>query len=97
MNSKFGFWPRRTATDFEPASIAQLIQVEPASLAKERFNALLQAFAAASAKPGLKFRAPSCQIPKFRIFFWIFRLGSRRAAQNRPLAESAQLIRKRII
>jgi hypothetical protein len=27
MNSKFGFWPRRTATDFEPASIAQLIQV----------------------------------------------------------------------
>ena len=28
MNSKFGFWLRRTATEFEPASIAQLIQVE---------------------------------------------------------------------
>ena len=28
MNSKFGFWLRRPATKFEPACIAQLIQVE---------------------------------------------------------------------
>ena len=27
INSKIGFWLRRTATVFEPASIAQLIQV----------------------------------------------------------------------
>jgi hypothetical protein len=27
MNSKVGFWLRRAAAEFEPASIAQLIQV----------------------------------------------------------------------
>jgi GR25 family glycosyltransferase involved in LPS biosynthesis len=38
INSKFGFQLRRAATEFESACIAQLIQVEPASLAKERLT-----------------------------------------------------------
>jgi hypothetical protein len=67
MNSKFGFWPRRTATDFESASIAQLIQVVPASLAKERFNALLQAFAVASAKPGSNSGRLLAKFPNFEF------------------------------
>jgi hypothetical protein len=49
MNSKVGFLLRRAAIEFQPACIAQLIQVE---LLQRRF-------------PWLKFKAPPCQNPNF--------------------------------
>ncbi len=69
INSRVGFWLRRTATEFKPACIAQLIQVVPASLAKERFNALLQVFAAARLV-WLKFRALLAKFPTLNPFVY---------------------------